>query len=213
MIADYLYNTPAPPAGSTVAVVLFSTAYADSDSLNAVVQDKTLAQIAANSNTLAAGVSAKTPAAFGGRGKRKKSSLYGRTYDADFEFPTSVDFTVHRNGIARAVFFGLIVGGKIVRGIHMTVALADAEAKASRASFSVDDDKYTSKIKSPGPTGSMIDNMEAVLHISAPLSDASQIGAVLTATLTVRAPDSLATITPPASNETLTVSQVSTTQV
>ena len=213
MIADYLYNTPAPPAGSTVAVVLFATAYADSESLNAVVQGKTLAEIVANSNTLAAGESKKTPAAFGGRGKRKKSSLYGRTYDADFEFPTSVDFTVHRNGIARAVFFGLIVGGKIVRGIHMTVALADAEAKASRASFSVDDDKYTSKIKSPGPTGSMIDNMEAVLHISAPLSDASQIGAVLTATLTVRAPDSLATITPPSSNETLVVSQVSTTQI
>ena len=213
MIADYLYNTPAPPAGSTVAVVLFATAYEDSESLNAVVQGKTLTQIVANSNTLAAGVSAKTPAAFGGRGKRKKSSLYGRTYDADFEFPTSVDFTVHRNGIARAIFFGLVVGGKVVRGIHMTVALADAEAKTSRASFSVDDDKYTSKIKSPGPTGSMIDNMEAVLHISAPLSDASQIGAVLTATLTVRAPDSLATITPPASNETLTVSQVSTTQV
>ena len=213
MIADYLYNTPAPPAGSTVAVVLFATAYADGESLNAVVQGKTLAEIVANSNTLAAGESKKTPAAFGGRGKRKKSSLYGRTYDADFEFPTSVDFTVHRNGIARAVFFGLIVGGKIVRGIHMTVALADAEAKASRASFSVDDDKYTSKIKSPGPTGSMIDNMEAVLHISAPLSDASQIGAVLTATLTVRAPDSLATITPPSSNETLAVSQVSTTQI
>ena len=213
MIADYLYNTPAPPAGSTVAVVLFATAYEDSESLNAVVQGKTLAEIVANSNTLAAGESKKTPAAFGGRGKRKKSSLYGRTYDADFEFPTSVDFTVHRNGIARAVFFGLIVGGKIVRGIHMTVALADAEAKASRASFSVDDDKYTSKIKSPGPTGSMIDNMEAVLHISAPLSDASQIGAVLTATLTVRAPDSLATITPPSSNETLAVSQVSTTQI
>ena len=213
MIADYLYNTPAPPAGSTVAVVLFATAYTDSESLNAVVQGKTLAEIVANSNTLAAGESKKTPAAFGGRGKRKKSSLYGRTYDADFEFPTSVDFTVHRNGIARAVFFGLIVGGKIVRGIHMTVALADAEAKASRASFSVDDDKYTSKIKSPGPTGSMIDNMEAVLHISAPLSDASQIGAVLTATLTVRAPDSVATITPPSSNETLAVSQVSTTQI
>ena len=213
MIADYLYNTPAPPAGSTVAVVLFATAYEDSESLNAVAQGKTLAEIVANSNTLAAGESKKTPAAFGGRGKRKKSSLYGRTYDADFEFPTSVDFTVHRNGIARAVFFGLIVGGKIVRGIHMTVALADAEAKASRASFSVDDDKYTSKIKSPGPTGSMIDNMEAVLHISAPLSDASQIGAVLTATLTVRAPDSLATITPPSSNETLAVSQVSTTQI
>ena len=213
MIADYLYNTPAPPAGSTVAVVLFATAYEDSESLNAVVQGKTLTQIVANSNTLAAGVSAKTPAAFGGRGTRKKSSLYGRTYDADFEFPTSVDFTVHRNGIARAIFFGLVVGGKVVRGIHMTVALTGAEAKASRASFSVDDDKYTSKIKSPGPTGSMIDNMEAVLRISAPLSDAAQIGAVLTATLTVHAPDSLATITPPSSNETLAVSQVSTTQI
>ena len=35
MIADYLYNTPAPPAGSTVAVVLFATAYEDSESLNA----------------------------------------------------------------------------------------------------------------------------------------------------------------------------------
>jgi hypothetical protein len=31
MIADYLYNTPAPPAGSTVAVVLFATAYENSD--------------------------------------------------------------------------------------------------------------------------------------------------------------------------------------
>ena len=49
MIADYLYNTPAPPAGSTVAVVLFATAYADSESLNAVVHGKTLAEIAANS--------------------------------------------------------------------------------------------------------------------------------------------------------------------
>ena len=37
MIADYLYNTPAPPAGSTVAVVLFATAYAGSESLNAAV--------------------------------------------------------------------------------------------------------------------------------------------------------------------------------
>lgn len=210
MIADYLYNTPAPPAGSTVAVVLFSTAYEDSASLNAVVQGKTLAQIVANSNTLAAGESKKTPVAFGGSGKRKKTSLYGRTYEPNFEFPTSVDFTVHRNGIARAVFFGLIVGGKIVRGIHMTVALADAEAKASRASFSVDDDKYTSKIKSPGPTGSMIDDMEAVLHISAPLSDASQIGAVLTATLKVRAPDSAATITPPTSTATLNISSGTT---
>jgi hypothetical protein len=62
MIADYLYNTPAPPAGSTVAVVLFATAYEDSESLNAVVQGKTLTQIVANSNTLAAGVSAKTHA-------------------------------------------------------------------------------------------------------------------------------------------------------
>lgn len=206
MIADYLYNTPAPPAGSTVAVVLFATAYADSDSLNAVVQGKTLAEIVANSNTLAAGESKKTPVAFGGSGKRKKTSLYGRTYEPNFEFPTAVDFTVHRNGTARAVFFGLIVGGKIVRGIHMTVALADAEAKTSRASFSVDDDKYTSKIKSPGPTGSMIDNMEAVLHISAPLSDASQVGAVLTATLTVRAPDSVATITTPVSSANLLLS-------
>ena len=213
MIADYLYNTPAPPAGSTVAIVLFATAYAGSESLNAAVQGKTLAEIAANSNTLATGESKKTPVAFGGRGKRKKTSLYGRTYDADFEFPTSVDFTVHRNGIARAIFFGLVVGGKVVRGIHMTVALTGAEAKASRASFSVDDDKYTSKIRAPGPTGSMIDNMEAVLLMSAPLSDASQIGAILTATMTVRAPDSVGTITPPASNETLTVSQVSTTQV
>ena len=213
MIADYLYNTPAPPAGSTVAVVLFATAYAGSESLNAVVHGKTLAEIAANSNTLATGESKKTPVAFGGSGKRKRTSLYGRTYEPNFEFPASVDFTVHRNGIARAVFFGLIVGGKIVRGIHMTVALTGAEAKASRASFSVDDDKYTSKIRAPGPTGSMIDNMEAVLLMSAPLSDASQIGAILTATMTVRAPDSVGTITPPASNETLTVSQVSTTQV
>lgn len=213
MIADYLYNTPAPPAGSTLAVVLFSKAFTDNVTLNEAVQGKTLTDLAANSNTLAVAESKKTPTAFGGSGKRKKTSLYGRTYEPNFEFPTAVDFTVHRNGIARAVFFGLIVGGKIVRGIHMTVALADAEAKASRASFSVDDDKYTSKIKSPGPTGSMIDNMEAVLHISAPLSDASQIGAVLTATLTVRAPDSLATITPPSSNETLAVSQVSTTQI
>ena len=205
MIADYLYNTPAPPAGSTVAVVLFATAYEDSESLNAVVQGKTLAEIVANSNTLAAGESKKTPVTFGGSGKRKKTSLYGRTYAPEFEFPTSVDFTVHRNGIARAVFFGLIVGGKIVRGIHMTVALADAEAKASRASFSVDDDPHTSKIKSPGPTGSMIDNMEAVLHISAPLSAASQTGALITATLTVRAPDSVATITTPVSNAVLLV--------
>lgn len=213
MIADYLYNTPAPPAGSTVAVVLFATAYEDSESLNAVVQGKTLTQIVANSNTLAAGVSAKTPAVFGGRGKRKKSSLYGRTYDADFEFPTSVDFTVHRNGIARAIFFGLVVGGKVVRGIHMTVALTGAEAKASRASFSVDDDKYTSKIKAPGPTGSMIDNMEAVLVMNAPLSDASQIGAVLTATMSVYAPESVATRTPPASAATLTVPPASTSPV
>lgn len=205
MIADYLYNTPAPPAGSTVAVVLFATAYASSEALNAAVQGKTLAEIAANSNTLATGESKKTPVAFGGSGKRKKTSLYGRTYEPNFEFPTSVDFTVHRNGIARAVFFGLIVGGKIVRGIHMSVALSGAEAKASRASFSVDDDPHTSKIKSPGPTGSMIDNMEAVLHISAPLSDASQTGALITATLTVRAPDSVATITTPASNAVLLV--------
>lgn len=210
MIADYLYNTPAPPAGSTVAVVLFATAYKDSESLNAVVQGKTLAEIAANSNTLAIGESKKTPVAFGGSGKRKRTSLYGRTYEPNFEFPASVDFTVHRNGIARAAFFGLIVGGKIVRGIHMTVALSGAEAKTSRASFSVDDDKYTSKIKAPGPTGSMIDNMEAVLHISAPLADTSQIGAVLTAALTVRAPDSVATITPPAVRETLRASATST---
>lgn len=209
MIADYLYNTPAPPAGSTVAVVLFATAYAGSESLNAAVQGKTLAEIAANSNTLATGESKKTPVAFGGSGKRKRTSLYGRTYEPNFEFPASVDFTVHRNGIARAAFFGLIVGGKIVRGIHMTVALSGAEAKASRVSFSVDDDPYTSKIKSPGPTGSMIDNMEAVLHISAPLSDASQIGAVLTATLTVQAPDSAATITTPVSNANLLLSAAS----
>lgn len=209
MIADYLYNTPAPPAGSTVAVVLFATAYADNESLSAVVQGKTLAQVAANSNTLATGESKKTPVAFGGAGKRKRTSLYGRTYEPNFEFPSSVDFTVHRNGIARGVYFGLIVGGKIVRGIHMTVALSGAEAKASRASFSVDDDKYTSKIKSPGPTGSMIDNMEAVLRISAPLSDASQIGAVLTASITVRAPDSVPTITTPVSSAALLVSAAS----
>ncbi len=80
MIADYLYNTPAPPAGSTVAVVLFATAYEDSESLNAVVHGKTLAEIVARSNTLAAGESKKTPVTFGGSGKRKKTSLYGRTY-------------------------------------------------------------------------------------------------------------------------------------
>lgn len=74
MIADYLYNTPAPPAGSTVAVVLFATAYEDSESLNTVVQGKTLAEIAANSNTWPqAGKDT-----FGGSGKQLRC-MAGRT--------------------------------------------------------------------------------------------------------------------------------------
>lgn len=203
MIADYLYNTPAPPAGSTLAVVLFSKAFTDNVTLNEAVQGKTLTDLAANSNTLAVAESKKTPTAFGGSGKRKKSSLYGRTYDANFEFPASVDFKVHRNGIARSIFFGLMVGGKVVRGIHMTIALADAEAKASRASFSVDDDPYTSKIRSPGPTGSMVGDMEVVLRVTAPLSDAAQIAKIVTATIEVRPVGSDPTRTPVQSVATL----------
>lgn len=196
MIADYLYNTPAPPAGSTVAVVLFATAYADSESLNAVVHGKTLTQIVANSNTLAAGESKKTPVTFGGSGKRKKSSLYGRTYAPEFEFPTSVDFTVHRNGIARAVFFGLIVGGKIVRGIHMTVALSGAEAKTSRASFSVDDD-FVSAIEGPAFVGQPIgDVLTTVIHAQMAMAP-SLIGLPVTEDMVHLPFTSLATITPP----------------
>lgn len=205
MIADYLYNTPAPPAGSTVAVVLFSSTFADNTSLSAAVQGKTLAQLADNANVIATGESKKTPTAFGGVGKRKKTSIYGRTYNANFEFPSSVDFKIHRNGIARGLYFGLLVNGKVVRGVYMTVALADAEAKATRASFSVDDDPYTSKIRAPGPTGSMLGDMEAVLKISAPLSAPSLIGGIVTATITVSAPQPDATRTPPASTTVLKV--------
>lgn len=207
MIADYFYNTVAPPADATGIMLLMTSAYTDVALLNAQIVGKTTAELRALTSVL--GVAATGPiTAFGFYALRDSSSAYrSSAYLSNFSYPATTTFDVLRDGRAKGFVYAMLSGGVVVRAVATSIALSGIETVSSRVSLSVDDvaQAFISKIEAPKLLGMMLGNALDTLRAPAPSASAVLVSGATFKTL--RADSSLltakATVVGPSSSSTL----------